>query len=72
MVDRRAWCEKVNLKIIYFFKKNYFYFSIKFSNTFMQEDNAIIELVNKYGIRKWTVIAQKMEDDFKLIGRSGK
>jgi hypothetical protein len=36
------------------------------------EDKAIKELVEKYGIRKWTVVAQKMEEVYKLIGRSGK
>jgi len=36
------------------------------------EDKAITELVNKYGIRKWTIVAIKMEEDFNLKGRSGK
>jgi hypothetical protein len=36
------------------------------------EDKAIKELVEKYGIRKWTVVAQKMEEVYRLIGRSGK
>jgi len=36
------------------------------------EDKAIKELVEKYGIRKWTVVAQKMEETFGLKGRSGK
>jgi hypothetical protein len=36
------------------------------------EDKAIRELVEKYGIRKWTVVAQKMEETFGLKGRSGK
>jgi hypothetical protein len=36
------------------------------------EDKAISELVQKYGIRKWTVVAQKMEELYNLRGRSGK
>jgi hypothetical protein len=36
------------------------------------EDKAIKELVEKYGIRKWTVVAQKMEELYNLKGRSGK
>ena len=36
------------------------------------EDKAIKELVEKYGIRKWTVVAQKMEEIYSLKGRSGK
>ena len=36
------------------------------------EDKAIKELVEKYGIRKWTVVAQKMEEIYGLKGRSGK
>jgi len=36
------------------------------------EDKAIKELVEKYGIRKWTVVAQKMEEIYCLKGRSGK
>ena len=37
-----------------------------------QEDDAIIELVRKYGIRKWTIVSQKMEELFMMKGRSGK
>jgi len=36
------------------------------------EDKAIRELVEKFGIRKWTVVAQKMEEIYNLKGRSGK
>jgi hypothetical protein len=36
------------------------------------EDKAITDLVQKYGIRKWTVVAQKMEELYNLKGRSGK
>jgi hypothetical protein len=37
-----------------------------------QEDKAIEELVIKYGLKKWTIIASKMESEYKLEGRSGK
>lgn len=61
MADRRAWNEKV----------------LKFSNVInknnkIKEDQAIIELVRKYGIRKWTIVSQKMEEIFMMKGRSGK
>ena len=36
------------------------------------EDDAIIDLVEKYGIKKWTIVAKKMEDVYHLSGRSGK
>lgn len=36
------------------------------------EDIAIISLVNKYGIRKWTLISRKLHDEYKIYGRSGK
>lgn len=36
------------------------------------EDDAILELVNKYGVKKWTIVSQKMNDYFSLSGRSGK
>jgi len=42
------------------------------SDNFLKEDKAIKELVEKYGIRKWTVIAQKMQELHNLTGRSGK
>ena len=37
-----------------------------------KEDYAILELVRQYGIKKWTVVAQKMHELFHLEGRSGK
>ncbi|EGR28135.1 myeloblastosis oncogene family protein, putative [Ichthyophthirius multifiliis] len=36
------------------------------------EDQVIKELVALYGIKKWTIIAQKMEEIYSLKGRSGK
>lgn len=40
--------------------------------TLLQEDRAIKELVEKFGIKKWTIVAQKMEESYELQGRSGK
>ena len=36
------------------------------------EDEAIIELVSKYGIRKWTLISKKLQEEYHIYGRSGK
>ena len=37
-----------------------------------KEDEAILQLVEVYGIKKWTVVAQKMAELFHISGRSGK
>jgi len=37
-----------------------------------KEDEAILELVSKYGVRKWTIVSSKMQDYYSLKGRSGK
>lgn len=37
-----------------------------------QEDQAITKLVNKYGIKKWSLISEKMETECGLKPRSGK
>lgn len=37
-----------------------------------QEDDAISELINKHGMKKWSVIAKKLKEDFGVLGRSGK
>ena len=29
-------------------------------------------MVKEYGVRKWAIVAEKMENDYKLLGRSGK
>lgn len=42
------------------------------SNSLLQEDMAIEKLVQEFGIKKWTVISQKMEEIYHLTGRSGK
>lgn len=36
------------------------------------EDEAISELINKHGIKKWSLIAKKLREDFGVPGRSGK
>lgn len=36
------------------------------------EDKAISELVTKYGIRRWTLVSQRLQDDYRIYGRSGK
>jgi len=61
MSDRRAWNEKVSSDSSY---SEPLYF--------LKEDEAIIELVRKYGIRKWTIVSQKMEEMFMMKVRSGK
>eukprot|EP00347_Sterkiella_histriomuscorum_P022152 403331496 len=35
-------------------------------------DEAIENLVDKFGTKRWTYIAQKLRDDFKIQGRTGK
>ena len=37
-----------------------------------QEDEAIVELVREYGTKKWTFVANKLEDKFKIRTRTGK
>jgi hypothetical protein len=37
-----------------------------------KEDEAISELINKHGMKKWSLIAKKLRDDFGVSGRSGK
>ena len=36
------------------------------------EDDAIMGLVQKYGIRKWTLISRKLQEEYQIYGRSGK
>lgn len=36
------------------------------------EDEAIVTLVRQYGIKKWTLIAHKLQEQFHISGRSGK
>jgi hypothetical protein len=36
------------------------------------EDNAIGELVAKYGIKRWTLISKKLQEKYKIQGRTGK
>lgn len=37
-----------------------------------EEDEAINSLVDKYGIRRWTLISKKLQEEFGINGRSGK
>ncbi|CAD8049542.1 unnamed protein product [Paramecium sonneborni] len=37
-----------------------------------KEDTAILQLVKQYGIKKWTIVAEKMKELYGLFGRSGK
>ncbi|CAK71028.1 unnamed protein product (macronuclear) [Paramecium tetraurelia] len=37
-----------------------------------KEDAAILQLVKQYGIKKWTIVAEKMKEIYGLFGRSGK
>jgi hypothetical protein len=36
------------------------------------EDKAITRLVKKYGIKKWTLISRKLQEEYEIYGRSGK
>jgi len=38
----------------------------------LQEDDAIVQLVKEYGTKKWTFVANKLEDKFKIRTRTGK
>jgi hypothetical protein len=37
-----------------------------------EEDNAISALVQQYGIKKWTLMAKKLQEEYHIYGRSGK
>lgn len=37
-----------------------------------EEDVAITALVQRHGIRKWTLISRKLQDQYAIYGRSGK
>ena len=37
-----------------------------------EEDEAILSLVKVYGIRRWTLISKKLQENFHIHGRSGK
>ncbi len=38
----------------------------------MQEDDAIKALVEKHGLKNWTLIAKKLRDEYKIRNRTGK
>ena len=37
-----------------------------------EEDNCIKELVQLYGDKHWSIIAQKLKDQYRIKGRTGK
>jgi hypothetical protein len=37
-----------------------------------EEDNVILKLVKEYGTKKWTLISKKLQEVYKIYGRSGK
>lgn len=37
-----------------------------------REDEAIVNLTERYGVKKWTLIAKKLQDEYQIHGRSGK
>lgn len=37
-----------------------------------EEDDAILSLVQTYGIRRWTLISKKLQENYHIHGRSGK
>eukprot|EP00826_Nyctotherus_ovalis_P037327 TRINITY_DN3397_c0_g3_i6.p2 TRINITY_DN3397_c0_g3~~TRINITY_DN3397_c0_g3_i6.p2 ORF type:complete len:138 (+),score=30.48 TRINITY_DN3397_c0_g3_i6:113-526(+) len=37
-----------------------------------EEDTAIGKLVEKYGIKKWTLISKKLQEEYRINGRTGK
>lgn len=37
-----------------------------------EEDDAIATLVRQHGIKKWTLIARKLQDEYKIYGKTGK
>jgi len=41
-------------------------------SNFQKEDDAITQLVRKYGDKNWTLIANKLIDEFKIKHRNGK
>lgn len=36
------------------------------------EDKAIVSLVKQYGIKNWSLVSHKLQEDYKIFGRSGK
>lgn len=37
-----------------------------------EEDDAIGKLVEKYGVKKWTLISKKLQEEYRIPGRTGK
>ncbi len=38
----------------------------------MEEDEAIREMVNKFGTKSWALIADNLRSEYEISGRSGK
>jgi hypothetical protein len=38
----------------------------------VKEDEAIVKLVAAYGTKRWTYVAQKLKEQYKISGRTGK
>ncbi len=51
-------------------KSRYSTFTRKLWND--EEDEAILNLVKTYGIRRWTLISKKLQECYHIHGRSGK
>jgi len=37
-----------------------------------EEDDAISTLVREHGVKKWTLIAHKLQEEYKIYGKTGK
>ena len=62
--SRKLWTQSVSIR--------YSSLSTQLLNNLIQEDEAIEKLVDKYGTKRWTFIAQKLKDDYRINGRTGK
>ena len=45
---------------------------INLDSLILQEDEAIDKLVDKYGTKRWTYIALKLKEDYRISRRTGK
>jgi len=37
-----------------------------------KEDKAILKLTKEYGVKNWTLVAKKLQEEYHIYGRSGK
>eukprot|EP00826_Nyctotherus_ovalis_P041489 TRINITY_DN4180_c0_g1_i4.p3 TRINITY_DN4180_c0_g1~~TRINITY_DN4180_c0_g1_i4.p3 ORF type:complete len:134 (+),score=37.62 TRINITY_DN4180_c0_g1_i4:175-576(+) len=37
-----------------------------------EEDDAIASLIREHGTKKWTLVARKLQEEYKIYGRTGK